>query len=104
MPESEHAIRRMPRTRGRARRAAWAIKWGRPPFLQTTPMMRLRLLGFALLLCIATIADAQEATTLAADTPRSTPADVTFTAPATWRLTMSASSVTLEPPEADSRI
>ena len=41
---------------------------------------------------------------MAADTPRSTPAGVTFTAPAGWSVLPQDPAVILEPPEADSRI
>jgi CubicO group peptidase (beta-lactamase class C family) len=41
---------------------------------------------------------------LSADTPSRTPAGVTFTAPAGWRLVGGERSVTLTPPEADSSI
>ena len=41
---------------------------------------------------------------MAADTPRSTPAGVTFTAPAGWSVLPQDPAVILEPPEADSHI
>jgi CubicO group peptidase (beta-lactamase class C family) len=41
---------------------------------------------------------------LAKDTPRTTPTGATFTAPADWSITSSASLVLLEPPESDSHL
>ena len=41
---------------------------------------------------------------MAADTPQSTPAGVTFTAPAGWSVLPQDPAVILEPPEADSHI
>jgi len=57
-----------------------------------------------LLVCATSLATAQESPPLSADTPSKTPAGVTFTAPAGWRIVTGDRSVTLTPPEDDSRI
>src|SRR5262245_29734164 len=66
-------------------------------------MMRLRALASAAFLLSAPHGLAQE-TPLAADTPKATPAGVTFTAPSSWRPAASANSVALDAPEADTRM
>jgi CubicO group peptidase (beta-lactamase class C family) len=63
-------------------------------------------LGLALSMSIAcaSVAAAQPAATLAADTTLTTANGATFTAPQSWRVTAGANKVVLEPPEADSRL
>jgi CubicO group peptidase (beta-lactamase class C family) len=50
------------------------------------------------------VAPAPQVETLAADTPRATPAGATFTAPVGWKMTTHPNMVVLEPPESGSRM
>jgi len=71
-------------------------------------MRGVRILALVLSLSFAGAAVCQPANPnielLSADTPLTTASGVTFTAPSGWRVTSTASTKVLEPPEADSRL
>lgn len=75
--------------------------------------MRTRIVGFALLVCVAALASAHpapaqvtspEGQLLSADTPQTTTSGATFTAPAGWRLIAGPHKLVLVAPEGDAHI